>query len=67
MKTVYYIKELGSNLYYWKDAITQGFDKIEHAKSFSSIDEAIEEILNPTFEVVFNSEILTIVEAYILE
>ena len=67
MKTLYYIKDIRGNEFYWRYRIDEGFTKeIKEATSFESEEDALKEIREDYLEELFSDRLIEIVKVYSL-
>jgi hypothetical protein len=67
MKTLYFIKDIRENEFYWRYRIDEGFTKeIKEATSFESEEEALKEFQQDYLEELFTNRLIEIVKVYSL-
>ena len=67
MKTLYFIKYIRGNEFYWRYIIDEGFTKeIKEATSFESEEEALKEFQQDYLEELFSDRLIEIVRVYSL-
>lgn len=68
MKTLYFIKDVRGNEFYWRYRIEEGFNKdIDVATSFESEEDAVKEIQQDYLEEFFSGRLIEIVKVYSLK
>lgn len=67
MKTLYFIKDIRGNEFYWRYRVDEGFTKeIREATSFRSEEEALKEFQEDYLEGLFSDRLIEIVKVYSL-
>ena len=70
MKTLYYIKDIRGNEFYWRyrlNYIDEGFTKeIKEATSFTSEEEALKEFQEDYLKELFSDRLIEITKVYSL-
>ena len=67
MKTLYFIKDIKGNEFYWRYIIYEGFTKeIKQATSFQSEEEVLKEFQQDYLEELFTDRLIEIVKVYSL-
>jgi hypothetical protein len=67
MKTLYFIKDIREDEFYWRYRINEGFTKeITEATSFESEEEALKEFQQDYLEELFSDRLIEIVKVYSL-
>lgn len=67
MKTLYFIKDIRGNEFYWRYRIDEGFTKeINEATSFETEEEALKEFQQDYLKELFTDRLIEIVRVYSL-
>ena len=67
MKTLYFIKDIRENEFYWRYRIEEGFTKeIKEATSFTSEEEALKEFQEDYLKELFSDRFIEIIKVYSL-
>lgn len=67
MKTLYYIKDIRRNEFYWRYRIDEGFTKeIKEATLFTSEEEALKEFQEDYLKELFSDRLIEITKVYSL-
>lgn len=67
MKTLYFIKDIRENTFYWRHRIDEGFTKeIKEATSFTSEEEALKEFQEDYLKELFSGRFIEIAKVYSL-
>lgn len=67
MKTLYFIKDMIINEFYWRYRIDEDFTKeIKEATSFESEEEALKELQEDYLKELFTDRLIEIVKVYYL-
>jgi hypothetical protein len=65
MKTVYFIKDVNENSFYWRYRIDEGFTKeINNATSFDSEAEALKELQEDYLKKLFSDRFIEVIKVY---
>jgi hypothetical protein len=65
MKTLYFIKDIYENSFYWRYRIDEGFTKdIRSATSFESEEEALKESQEEYLKELFSNRFIEIIKVY---
>lgn len=67
METLYFIKDIRENEFYWRYRIDEGFTKeIKEATSFTSEEEALKEFQEDYLKELFSDRFIEITKVYSL-
>ncbi len=67
MTTLYFIKDIRGNEFYWRYRMNEGFTKeVKEATSFESEEEALKEFQEDYLKELFSDRLIEIIKVYSL-